>query len=101
MATARRELDKQEIATVLPLINQAKTYVPDHAAGGWLCVLEIETSTTFKHFEFEVHVSENNGVLLNLHSEGRSGWNYGSLRNDALAPVLDQLAAKNKVSLGS
>ena len=94
VTAVRRQLGTQEVAALLPLVSRAKTYVPDHAHGGWLCVLEIETTTPVKHFEFEVHLSENNGTLLKLHSKGRSGWNYGTLRNDDLEPVLRKMAAE-------
>lgn len=100
VTASKRRLDQRETAAVLPLINQAKGYVPDHAAGGWLCVLEIETSTPVKRFEFEVHLSENNGVLLKLHSEGLHGWNFGVLRDDALAPVLTELAGRQSNDSG-
>jgi hypothetical protein len=86
-----RLLHREEIAPFLSMIAAAVEHSPNHPSGGWKCQVEIRTSTTNPVFRFTIHATANNGVHLRFFSNSESGWNYGSLRNDALKRFVENV----------
>ncbi len=87
-----RVLHGAEISDFLSLVSVATLTLPNRPRGGQMYFVDIDTTTDYPHFSFQIHATGNNkGVLLNLFSDpsGRKGWNYGNLRNDALKSFLE------------
>jgi len=90
-----RILPPREVGRFCRLLAAATTHHPNHPRGGWTCFVEIDTADAaalpVPRFEFSISATDNDGVKLNLHSGGqRGGWSYGTLRNDDLAPFIEQ-----------
>jgi hypothetical protein len=93
LVTEERTLKRNDIAEFLALISKARSYSPNHPRGGWTCFVDIFTTTATPRFSFLIHSTTNNGVYFSLtsNSDGRNGWSYGALRNDALGPFIEAL----------
>jgi hypothetical protein len=93
LVTKKRVLKGNEVSEFLGLISGARSYSPSHPRGGWTCFVDIVTTTDIPRFSFLIHSTSNNGVHFNLWSNanGRDGWSYGTLRNDALGPFIEAL----------
>lgn len=92
--TLERALTGQDIARFLVLVSESKTCSSNHRSGGWVCLVDIDTSTDISRFSFIVRSTGRYGVQFDLHP---GGWAYGgALRNDALGPFIEALFQRPK-----
>jgi hypothetical protein len=96
--TQSAKLDANDIKTFLVYLKQAKSYAPNHPQRGWNCLVRIET--TDRSFTFPIHATLNDGVHLDLASNGRIAWSYGTLRNDAFKEFLEDAFRRQRIAPG-
>jgi hypothetical protein len=86
-------LNEQERSEFLRLLGESRFVFPNHPAGGWTCFARITTAD--REYCLPVQATANNGTLISLYSRGMDGWNYGTLRNDALQPFVVKVLANH------
>lgn len=92
VTTRERHLSREETVEFLKLIEASEPHSPNHPQGGWTSFASISRRAN-PSLSFSIHVTDNDGVQIRLSSNGQDGdgWNYGTLRNDELAPFLDRM----------
>jgi hypothetical protein len=87
--TRERVLSGKDVSRFLALLSESKTCASNHRSGGWVCLVDIDTTTDIPRFSFIVRSTGRHGVQFDLKP---SGWAYGgTLRNDALGPFVEAL----------
>lgn len=86
-------LTDAEVRDFLRLLAESRFSFPSHPKGGWTRFARIETRT--KRYYLPIHASSNNGTLIWVFSGGTGGWNYGTLRNDALKDFVERVVARS------
>lgn len=87
------ELTEEQRTRFLQLLASADRMSPNHPRGRWTCLVTIVAPE--ETVSFRVHATHNNGTLAWLFSGGTSGWNYGTLRADALGPLVEAAFARH------
>jgi len=84
--------ERAEIEKVAGLLRGATAVSLNHPAARWVGVLRLHTQK--RDYGGQVESTTNQGVIVMYASEVEGGWNYGAVRQDALGPVLEELAAR-------
>lgn len=96
--TIRKEsynLPAAQISNLINLVAAAESYWPNHPQTVDKYFVEINTTTSPEALGFFILSTTNNGTLIWVYSNGIDmGWNYGTLRNDGLKPILDAIPFK-------
>jgi hypothetical protein len=83
--------DRKQIAEIAAAFRAATGISPNHPHSKWSVTVRFITPER----EYGGHISQttNQGTLFWYSSSVTSGWNYGTYRNDALAPLIQNIMA--------
>lgn len=84
--------DRADIERIASLLREARPVSLSHPDATWVAVLRLRTGE--RDYGGQVETTTNQGVLVLYASDVEGGWNYGSVRADALGPVLEALAER-------
>lgn len=92
------ELDRAAVEEFVRTLAASRGHFPNHPSGGWRCWVRITTREPAVEHAFTIHKSANDGVHVGLTSRDKLRWNYGTLRNDALAPLVERAFVRQTTS---
>lgn len=84
---------RETIARLAALLRTARPWSPSHPNARWFVILRLVTAQG--DYGGHVESTDNDqGVQIWYASGVHGGWNFGTYRQDALGPLLEQLAAE-------
>lgn len=89
---------KEEIEKIQRCLSMTKETLKTNRNKDWGCILNIEKTNGLNLL---IGISKNeNQTILELYSRGEYGTNYGTMRNNKLGIVLEEIIKKQKASDG-
>jgi hypothetical protein len=80
--------DDEKVSAVVDLLRSAKPCEPNHPMPRWCVILRLGLSDRELGGEL---CDTNQGVVFSQSSHVTGGWHYGSVCEDRLGPVIEQL----------
>jgi hypothetical protein len=87
------ELSRNDITALIALLKRSETVSASHAED--LRRYDLTLRTHESSFRFAIRVTTNNGVLMEVTSNGRFRLHYGTLRNDDLQQLIGGVCGKS------